>query len=119
MNAYTLAETIAEITKAQLLGDTVCGQIGDMRYNSSDALAPQDVNRMAIKIMDLLTQIEIQFKNLENKARKFHEEAPINGVGVKIGPREREEMIQYRGNMWDSLYNLVDFSETKIDPKKG
>lgn len=52
MNAYTLAETIAEITKAQALGDTVCGQIGDMRYNSSDALAALDINRMAQKLMD-------------------------------------------------------------------
>jgi len=114
MNAYTLAETIAEITKAQILGDTICGQIGDLRYNSSDALAAEDMNRMARKIMDLLTQIEIQFKGLEKKARKCHEEAPFPG---KSGEADCEEVAAIRGGMWDSLYNLVNFSGKEIDPK--
>lgn len=111
MNAYTLAETIAEITKAQCLGDTICGQIGDMRYNSSDALAAEDMNRMARKIMDLLTQIEIQFKGLEKKARKFHEAG-----GLPSNKSAREEVTAFRGGMWDSLYNLVNFSGKEIYP---
>ncbi len=112
MNAYTLAETIAEITKAQALGDTVCGQIGDFRYNSSDALTAEDMNRMARKIMDLLTQIEIQFKGLENKAREFHEKA--TDVHSKSA---REEVSALRASMWDSLYNLVNFSGKELDVK--
>ncbi len=111
MNAYTLAETIAEITKAQHLGDTVCGQIGDMRYNSSDALAALDINRMAQQLMNLLTQIEIQFKGLEKKARKFHEAAPLKREG------DRETIEAVRGSMWDSLYNLVNFSGKELDVK--
>lgn len=112
MNAYTLAETIAEISKAQHLGDTVCGQIGDMRYNSSDALAALDINRMAQQLMDLLIQIEIQFKGLEKKARKFHEAAPVNG-----GSGVRESIREARADMWDSLYNLVNFSGKELDVK--
>lgn len=112
MNAYTLAETIAEISKAQHLGDTVCGQIGDMRYNSSDALAALDMNRMAQKLMGLLTQIEIQFKGLEKKARKYHEAAPVLGKGA-----DRETVEAVRGDMWDCLYNLVNFSGKELDVK--
>jgi len=106
-NAYTLAETIAEIAKARCLKDTVCGQVGDIRYNSSDALADEDLNRMAQRIMSDLKMIEIQFKTLEKKARKFHEEAPI-GRGT-----DRETIEDIRGNMWDSIYNLVNFSDEK------
>lgn len=114
MNAYTLAETIAEISKAQHRDETVCGQIGDMRYNSSDALAALDINRMAQKLMDLLTQIEIQFKGLEKKARKFHESAPTDKSASK---EAREAVEAVRGDLWDSLYNLVNFSGKELDVK--
>ncbi len=103
-NVYTLAETIAEICKARSLGDVVCGQIGDIRYNSDDALANEDMNRMAQRIMNDLRMIEIQFKTLEKKAREFHENAPI----PKNADRDQVEAI--RSSMWDALYNLVNFS---------
>ena len=112
LNAYNLAETIAEITKARVLGDTVCGRIGDIRYNSADALADEDINRMCQKLMSDLKMIEIQFKSLEKKARKFHEKAPI-GRG-----NDRETIEDIRGNMWDSIYNLVNFSGKDVDDKK-
>jgi hypothetical protein len=104
LNAYTLAETIAEIAKAQHLGDVVCGQIGDIRYSSNDGLTAMDINRMAQKIMDALTEIEVRFKNLEKKARKFHMEAPI--------PRgaDKDQVESIRADMWDSLYNRVNFT---------
>jgi len=111
LNPYTLAETIAEITKARSLGDIVCGQIGDIRYNSSDALADEDINRMCQKLMNDLRMIEIQFKGLEKKARKFHVEAPVKR------PADQEMAETIRGSMWDSLYNLVDFTGADIDSK--
>jgi len=111
LNAYTLAETIAEICKARSLGDVVCGTIGDIRYNSSDALAFDDMNRMCQKLMSDLRMIEIQFKGLEKKARKFHVEAPL----PRKADQETAEAI--RGSMWDGLYNLVDFTGAEIDSK--
>jgi len=111
-NAYVYAETVAEICKARSLGDVVCGTVGDIRYNSSDALAFEDMNRMVQRIMSDLKMIEIQFKTLEKKARKFHEEAPI-GRG-----NDRETIEDIRGNMWDSIYNLVNFSGKDVDDKK-
>jgi hypothetical protein len=110
-NTYTLAETIAEIVKARSLGDVVCGQIGDIRYNSADDLADSDINRMCQQIMNDLRMIEIQFKSLEKKARQFHEGAPV--------PRnaDKEQVETIRGSMWDGLYNLVNFTGAKIDDK--
>jgi len=107
LNAYNLAETIAEITKARVLGDTVCGRIGDIRYNSADALADEDINRMCQKLMSDLKMIEIQFKGLEKKARGYHVNAPISRGSDEV------TIVAVRGSMWDALYNLVDFSEEK------
>lgn len=109
LNAYTLIETIAEMTKARLLGDVVCGHIGDLRYNSSDALADEDINRMCQRAMHDLRMIEIQFKGLEKKAREFHENAPSNGS------TDREMVKSIRSSMWDAIYNLVNFSGKEID----
>ncbi len=112
-NAHVLAETIAEICKARSLGDVVCGTVGDIRYNSADDLAFEDMNRMAQRIMADLRMIEIQFKSLEKKARKFHEEAPF----PKKADQETVETI--RASMWDSLFNLVNFSGKDVDDKSS
>lgn len=98
-NLSTLLEAIIKISEAQIAGRTLAGQVGPIRFNSADALSPQDVEKLAHEALHQVNSLKVAFDILWKKAKPFH-----------VSENLPEETFEIRENMW---YEVLKYLRLK------